>query len=206
VRLGLVIAGIVLLAGCGGNPDPNPNVTSCDVEVLDPGRAREIKPLVLGRTYRIEFQTTHGSFTVEIDEERAPCNGNSMLQLARDGFFDGVAFHRIIPGFVIQGGEKPNTPDRGPGYTTIDAPLPETRYTRGVVAMAKSVSEPPGTGGSQFFVVTGADIELPPEYAMLGKIVQGMDVVDKIGKLGNQQTERPTEKIVIKRAKASGLA
>jgi peptidyl-prolyl cis-trans isomerase B (cyclophilin B) len=72
--------------------------------------------------------------------------------------------------------------------------------------MAKSVSEPPGTGGSQFFVVTGADIELPPEYAMLGKIVQGMDVVDKIGKLGNQQTERPTEKIVIKRAKASGLA
>ena len=205
MRLALALAGVVLLAGCGGNPDPNFNVSSCEVEVLDPGRENEIKPLALGRRYTIEFQTTHGSFTVEIDEEQAPCNGNSMLQLARDGFFNGIVFHRIIPGFVIQGGEKPNTPDGGPGYTTIDPPLPETRYTRGVVAMAKSVSEPPGTGGSQFFVVTGADIELPPEYALLGKIAKGMDVVDKIGKLGNQQTERPTEKIVIKRANASGL-
>lgn len=205
MRLALALAGVVLLAGCGGNPDPNFNVSSCEVEVVDPGREKEIKPLALGRAYTIEFQTTHGSFTVEIDEERAPCNGNSMLQLARDGFFEGIVFHRIVPDFVIQAGEKPNTADRGPGYTTIDPPLPETQYPRGTVAMAKATHEPPGTGASQFFVVTGADVQLPPDYALLGRIVKGMDVVDKIGKLGNMETQRPTEKIVIEQAKPSGL-
>ena len=90
------------------------------------------------------------------------------------------------------------------GYTTIDAPKPDTAYTKGVVAMAKSQFEQPGTGGSQFFIVTADNANLPPDYAVVGKVVDGMDVVEKIGKLGNARTERPTEKIVIESTEVSG--
>jgi peptidyl-prolyl cis-trans isomerase B (cyclophilin B) len=201
----IALAGVALLAGCGGNPDPVDNVSSCEVEVVDPARDREIKPLEAGKTYTIEFQTTKGNFTVELDPKSSPCNGNSLMQLANAGFFNGITIHRIVPNFVIQAGNSSKTPDGGPGYTTIDPPLPETRYTKGIVAMAKTTSEPPGTGGSEFFVVTGNQLDLPPDYAPVGRVVAGLDVIEKIGKLGNIQTEMPTEKIVIKRAEASGL-
>jgi cyclophilin family peptidyl-prolyl cis-trans isomerase len=200
----IALAGVALLAGCGGNPDPVNNVTSCDVEIVDPARAREITPLEAGRTYTIEFQTTHGNFTMELDENQSPCNGASLMQLADEGFFNGITIHRIVPNFVIQAGRSGKTPDGGPGYTTVDTPLPETQYTKGVVAMAKTMTEVPGTGGSEFFIVTGNDLPLPPEYALVGRIVKGMDVVEKIGKLGNVETQEPTEKIVIERAETSG--
>jgi cyclophilin family peptidyl-prolyl cis-trans isomerase len=205
VRRLAALAGLaIVLAGCGGNPSPVHNVESCDVDVADPARAPDLTPLELGKTYTIEFETTEGNFTIELDPEQSPCNGDSMFQLARKGFFDGIAFHRIIPGYIIQGGHSQKTPDGGPGYTTLDNPLPETQYKRGDVAMAKAAVEPPGTGGSEFFIVTGADIGLPSDYAMLGKIVKGMVVVDKIGKQGNVQTEAPTKRIVIKKTVASG--
>lgn len=205
MRILITLAGVALLAGCGGNPDPVNNVSSCDVDVIDPARAREITPLEAGKTYTIEFRTTKGNFTVELNAERSPCNGNSLMQLAEAGFFNGITIHRIVPDFVIQAGNSSKTPDGGPGYSTVDPPLPETRYTKGVVAMAKTATEPPGTGGSEFFVVTGNELNLPPDYAPVGRVVAGMDVIEKIGKLGNVETEQPTEKIVIKRATASGL-
>jgi peptidyl-prolyl cis-trans isomerase B (cyclophilin B) len=195
----VLLAGVAALAGCGGNSP------KCDVTVLDPDRAEEVTPLKAGGDYLIEFRTSHGSFTVAIDEELAPCNGASMMQLAQNGFFDGIVFHRIVPGFVIQGGQSGKTPDGGPGYTTIDPPPADTRYTKGVVAMAKTAVDPPGTGGSQFFVVTGDDVGLPPDYAPIGKVVSGMATVEKIGKLGDETTQAPTEQIVIERATASGL-
>jgi cyclophilin family peptidyl-prolyl cis-trans isomerase len=205
LRLAAALAGLaIVLAGCGGNPEPVHNVSSCDVDVADPSRAPDLTPLQLGKKYTIEFETTEGNFTIQLDPSQSPCNGDSMFQLARKGFFDGIAFHRIIPGYIIQGGHSQKTPDGGPGYTTLDNPLPETQYKRGDVAMAKAAVEPPGTGGSEFFIVTGADIGLPSDYAMLGKIVKGMDVVDKIGKQGNVQTEAPTKRIVIKKTVASG--
>lgn len=200
----IALAGLVLLAGCGGNPDPVNNVTSCDVEVVDPSRATELTPLEPGKTYTIAFETSQGNFTVELDEELSPCNGASLTKLANDGFYNGITIHRIVPDFVIQAGRSEKTPDGGPGYSTIDPPLPETQYTKGVVAMAKTPTEPPGTGGSEFFIVTGNDLQLPPDYASVGRIVEGMNVVEKIGKLGNSETQLPTKKIVIERAEASG--
>jgi peptidyl-prolyl cis-trans isomerase B (cyclophilin B) len=196
VRSLAALAGVALLAACGGGGSD----ATCEVT---PEGAREVKPLEEG-DYTIEFQTTHGNFTAELDETTAPCNGGSMMQLARDGFFDGVVFHRIVPDFVIQAGQSNESPDGGPGYTTIDPPPPDTKYTKGVVAMAKTELDPPGTGGSQFFVVTGENVTLPPDYAPIGKIVKGMAAVERIGKLGNPETQAPTERITIKRAIASG--
>jgi peptidyl-prolyl cis-trans isomerase B (cyclophilin B) len=198
----LLLAAVV--AGCGGDDSgPGPAVSSCEVEVQDPARAPSLQPLERGETYRITFKTTHGDFTVELDPVNAPCNGDSLLDLAEEGFFDNTRFHRIVPGFIIQGGDPTATGNGGSGYTTIDAPPPNTKYTKGVVAMAKSSYEPPGTGGSQFFIVTAEDAPLPPDYAVVGKIVEGMDVIEKIGKLGNRQTEAPTERIVIESTSVS---
>jgi cyclophilin family peptidyl-prolyl cis-trans isomerase len=195
----------VLAAGCGGDDSgPGPVVDSCEVEIQDPSNAPELQPLDPGSKPRIEFVTSHGNFTVEVDPVSAPCNGDSMVDLAKDGFFDGTRFHRIVPGFIIQGGDPTATGNGGSGYTTIDAPKPDTSYTKGVVAMAKSTFEQPGTGGSQFFIVTADNANLPPDYAVVGKVVEGMDVVEKIGKLGNARTEAPTEKIVIESTSVSG--
>ncbi|HKF13612.1 MAG TPA: peptidylprolyl isomerase [Gaiellaceae bacterium] len=199
-----MIVGLVLLAGCGTSSESESESNGCDVTVTDENRAKEIEPLGPG-DYSIEFQTSHGDFTVDIDESLAPCNGDSMLQLAKDGYFDGIVFHRIVPGFVIQAGQSEKTPDGGPGYTTIDTPPADTTYLKRLVAMAKTEVDPPGTGGSQFFVVTGTDVMLPPDYAPIGKVVKGMPVVEKIGKLGDATTQQPTQRIVIERAVASGL-
>jgi peptidyl-prolyl cis-trans isomerase B (cyclophilin B) len=202
MRLAVLVLAAALLAGCGG--DSKPEAKGCDVVVTDESRANDVEPLGPGE-YSIEFQTSHGNFTVDIDETLSPCNGDSMLQLAKDGFFDGIVFHRIVPGFVIQAGQSTKTPDGGPGYTTIDTPAADTTYPKGLVAMAKTEVDPPGTGGSQFFVVTGPDVMLPPDYAPIGKVVKGMAAVDKIGKLGDLTTQAPTERIVIKRAVATGI-
>jgi peptidyl-prolyl cis-trans isomerase B (cyclophilin B) len=187
----------LLAAGCGGDDGPPPSVQACEVEIQDPSSQPEIQPLERGETYRIQFETTHGAFTIELDPVRSPCNGDSLVDLANKGFFDNTRFHRIVPGFIIQGGDPTATGNGGSGYTTVDPPQPDTQYTKGVVAMAKSTFEVPGTGGSQFFIVTAANAQLPPDYAAVGKIVEGMDVIDKIGKLGNRRTEVPTERIVI---------
>lgn len=186
------------------NSGPGPSVTSCEVEIQDPANAPSLQPLRPGKTYRIEFETSHGAFTIELDPVKAPCNGDSLMDLAKAGFFDNTRFHRIVPGFVIQGGDPTATGNGGSGYTTLDQVAPDTAYTKGVVAMAKSSFEQPGTGGSQFFIVTGANVQLPPDYAVVGKVVEGLDVIEKIGKLGNPRTEAPTERVVIESTSVSG--
>jgi len=114
-------------------------------------------------------------------------------------FFDGTRFHRIVPGFVIQGGDPTATGRGGPGYMVKDIPPSNSLYTKGVVAMAKAETEPRGTAGSQFFVVTADDAGLPPDYAILGVVTKGLPVVEKIGRLGNRATEKPTKKVVVLR-------
>jgi len=124
---------------------------------------------------------------------------SSFASLVRKRFFDGTVFHRIVPGFVIQGGDPTATGEGGPGYTVVDTPPRDARYTKGVVAMAKTETEPPGTAGSQFFIVTAPDAGLTPDYAILGTVTSGLNVVERIGKLGNRATERPTKRIVVRK-------
>ena len=120
---------------------------------------------------------------------RAPKTANSFAFLAEEGFYDDLDFHRIVPEFVIQGGDPLGTGTGGPGYSVDEKPPANLAYTKGTVAMAKSSAEPPGRSGSQFFVVTGADAGLPPEYALVGKVSEGIDVVERIGNLGDPGTK-----------------
>lgn len=154
------------------------------------------------KTYRITFVTNCGSFTVTLDVRVSPRTAASFVALARSGFFDGTVFHRIVPGFVIQGGDPTATGTGGPGYLTVDTPPANARYVKGVVATAKTATQPPGTSGSQFFVVTASDAQLPPDYALLGKVTAGLPVVESIGTLGDAN-QQPTQTVVIQRALVS---
>jgi peptidyl-prolyl cis-trans isomerase B (cyclophilin B) len=210
VRRAALLLAVVALAGCGKKAIPNqPPVKSG----VDAQGCRETKTPSLGKrtapkptqaldpkkTYDVTLVTNCGSFTFELDVKDSPRTTASFVSLVRRRFFVGTIFHRIVPGFVIQGGDPTGTGGGGPGYTTVDTPPKSTKYTVGVVAMAKTQTEAPGTAGSQFFVVTGADIGLPPDYAVLGKVTEGLPVVLKIGALGDPQTEQPTKKVTIEK-------
>jgi peptidyl-prolyl cis-trans isomerase B (cyclophilin B) len=181
-------------AGCTNVAKPPPK--------KEGGQKKPKAPLASGKTYKLTVATNCGSFTIQLDTKTAPNASASMVALAKSGFFTNTIFHRIVPGFVIQGGDPTGTGQGGPGYSTVDKPPKNTKYTLGVVAMAKTGTEKPGTAGSQFFVVTGADAGLPADYAVLGKIVAGMDTVKRIGQLGDS-SEQPTAVIEIKSVKVS---
>jgi len=152
--------------------------------------------LAPGKTYVATVTTNCGAFEITLDTKRAPKTGGSFKSLADKGFYDGLGFHRIVPGFVIQGGDPKGDGSGGPGYSVVEAPPRTLKYVKGVVAMAKTGIEAAGTSGSQFFVVTG-DAGLPPEYALVGKVTQGQEVVDKIGVVPVSPDEQPVEPIVI---------
>ena len=168
----------------------------------DGGQDKPKEKLDASKTYRLVVTTNCGEFTIELDPKQSPNATASLVSLANAKFFDGTTFHRIAPGFVIQGGDPTGSGSGGPGYSTVDKPPSDAAYTKGVVAMAKTGTEPAGTAGSQFYVVTGEDAGLPPDYAIVGKVVDGEDVVDRIGQLGDP-SEQPTQTVVIESARVS---
>jgi peptidyl-prolyl cis-trans isomerase B (cyclophilin B) len=141
-------------------------------------------------------ETSCGTFEIALDSARAPKTVNSFVFLSEHGFYDGLSFHRVARDFVIQGGDPLGDGTGGPGYSVDEKPPANLAYTKGVVAMAKSSAEPPGRSGSQFFVVLGADAGLPPEYALVGRVSEGFDVVERIGDLGTP-AEMPKQTVLI---------
>jgi peptidyl-prolyl cis-trans isomerase B (cyclophilin B) len=156
------------------------------------------------KTYVATVTTTCGAFEITLDVERAPKTANSFAHLAEEGFYDGTSFHRIVPGFVIQGGDPKGDGTGGPDYSVVEAPPGDLQYTKGVVAMAKTAAEEPGTSGSQFYVVTGEDAGLPAEYALVGEVTAGMDVVERIaGVETDPATEQPIDPVIIESVKVT---
>jgi cyclophilin family peptidyl-prolyl cis-trans isomerase len=135
------------------------------------------------KTYVATVKTDVGTFKIKLDPKTAPLTTNNFVFLARYRFFDGIIFHRVIPGFVVQGGDPTGTGTGGPGYTFKDELPKAGAYKIGSVAMANSG---PNTNGSQFFIVVGPSGEqLPPSYSLFGQVVSGMNVVQKIASDGS---------------------
>lgn len=200
------IVAIVLISRGGGGGDGNASAkvgaNGCKtVEAPEP-REESLKApqqtVEKGEKLTAVVETSCGTFDIALDTTKAPKTANSFAYLAEEGFYDDLTFHRIVPGFVIQGGDPKGDGSGGPGYKVTEKPPANLAYTKGVVAMAKSATEPPGTSGSQFFVVTGADAGLPPEYALVGRVSEGMDVVERIGKLGTPE-EKPKQTVLIEK-------
>jgi peptidyl-prolyl cis-trans isomerase B (cyclophilin B) len=220
--LAVLIAAAVAVAGCGSSSKneqaastPEATETAASANQFLPQGCEDVpKPaakdvgklkrpkekLSPAKTYVATVSTTCGDFQITLDSKRAPITGGSFKYLADKKFFDGLSFHRIVPDFVIQGGDPAGTGSGGPGYSVVEPPPSSLKYTPGVVAMAKTQDEPAGTSGSQFFVVTGDQAStLGPDYALLGKVTSGMDVVTKIGGIqSDPNTGQPAAQVVIK--------
>jgi cyclophilin family peptidyl-prolyl cis-trans isomerase len=155
-------------------------------------------PMIIdtAKRYVATMDTSHGTMVFALDPMAAPKTVNSFVFLARYHYFDGIVFHRIIPGFVLQGGDPTGTGTGGPGYKFADE-LPQAgRYQVGSLAMANAG---PNTNGSQFFVISGPDgVRLPPQYSHFGEAVSGLDVVEKINAVGTR-SGAPKERVVIER-------
>ena len=184
--------------GCRGVARPRPK----DEQTLPkPG-----EKLSANRTYDVTLATNCGAIVIRLDVRRAPKTAASFASLVKRGFYDGLAFHRIGRGpdgsdFVIQGGDPLGTGQGGPGYTVVEKPPAKLRYTRGVVAMAKTELEAAGTSGSQFSIVTAEDAGLPPDYALVGRVARGDAAVARIASVPTDAGEVPRRPVVIRTAK-----
>jgi peptidyl-prolyl cis-trans isomerase B (cyclophilin B) len=203
--LAAIAACAALVAGCGGGGDSSSATTTAsgckEVEAPEPKQVHLQAPkqtVKKGEKLTAVVETSCGTFEIALDTARAPKTTNSFAYLARQGLYDGLDFQRIVPGFVVQGGDPLGDGTGGPGYTVVEPPPENLAYVRGVVAMAKSPAEPPGTSGSQFFVVTSADAGLPPEYALVGKVSKGYGAVARINELGGID-EKPKQTVLIEK-------
>jgi peptidyl-prolyl cis-trans isomerase B (cyclophilin B) len=154
------------------------------------------------RRYVVTLATNCGSIEIQLDVASSPRTTASFGYLVQNGFYDRLTFHRVAKGFVIQGGDPDGDGSGGPGYTVVEPPPGNVRYTLGTVAMAKTETDPAGASGSQFFIVTAPDAGLPPQYAILGRVVKGLDTVRAISRLPTDppQDGTPRTPVVIRSA------
>ena len=146
---------------------------------------------------QVLLQTTMGDVRIELFDDAMPITTGNFRKLVEKGFYDGVIFHRVIPDFMIQGGDPKGTGMGGPGYTIKDELPPTNRNSRGTISMANAG---PNTGGSQFFINVVDNHRLDPKHPAFGKVVAGMDVVDAISLVPRGRQDRPTKDVVIKKA------
>jgi cyclophilin family peptidyl-prolyl cis-trans isomerase len=224
VRRALLTAGALALmvSGCGGKKDgaaPAAPVTKAALDEhgciehpagklgkQEPPLTKPTARLDASGTYVATVVTTCGTFKITLDPKDSPRTTASFQYLASKHFYDGLVFHRIITDFVIQGGDPKGTGVGGPGYTIVEPPPKSTRYTDGVVAMAKTDTEAPGTSGSQFFIASGSQAAtLPPDYAVLGRVTSGMDVIERMNAIRTDpRTDFPDNPIVINSIRVTG--
>jgi cyclophilin family peptidyl-prolyl cis-trans isomerase len=206
------LCALLLLAACGGDDQtPSTAVSPKQAQVTckkvaapapkgEQNLSRPKTTLQPGQRYDVDLQTNCGTITIRLATGRAPKTSASFASLVKRGFYDGLIFHRVVHDFVIQGGDPLGTGMGGPGYTVVERPPADLAYTTGIVAMAKTEADPAGASGSQFFIVTAPDAGLPPDYAVAGGVVRGMDVAQRIGKVAVDDQDRPISPVVIEKA------
>jgi peptidylprolyl isomerase len=177
----LLIGMLVMAAGCTGASQEAPSMTT---------------PTTATQAKLVKLETTMGDITIELRPDM-PVTAGNFEKLVKQGYYDNTIFHRVIDGFMIQGGDPQGTGMGGPGYTIPDEFTANNRDVRGTIAMANAG---PNTGGSQFFINLVDNEFLNSKHPVFGKVVQGMDVVDKIGKVRTDRNDRPVTPVKITRA------
>jgi peptidyl-prolyl cis-trans isomerase B (cyclophilin B) len=196
-----VTAGEAIPAGCKRVQDPG--------DRSEEAHQKRPRGRITSSTATVDMQTNCGAFTITLAVKDAPRTAASFATLVKRRFYDGLTFHRISTDptrgpFVIQGGDPIGSGLGGPGYSVREKPPADLKYTKYKVAMAKTQTEPAGTSGSQFFVVTAKDAGLPPDYALVGEVTDGTDAVDRIAKVPANGNEEPIIPIVISKATLTG--
>ena len=164
--------------------------TAAGMNDKDKGAKKMANPIAV-------FETNQGTFEVELFEDKAPITVKNFTDLAEKGFYDGLIFHRVIDGFMIQGGDPNGMGTGGPGYTIPDEFHKDLKHdSEGVLSMANAG---PNTGGSQFFITLAPTPWLDGHHAIFGKVVKGMDVVRAIGKVDTDFQDKPLSKVVMEK-------
>jgi len=185
---GLLVAGLILCAGCTQSaPATNQATPSAGTVSMTP--SAEPQKLV-------KLETNMGNITIALDPAM-PITAGNFESLVKKGFYDGLIFHRVMDGFMIQGGDPTGTGMSGPGYVIKDEFTNNNRNVRGTISMANAG---PNTGGSQFFINLVNNNHLDTKHPVFGKVIEGMDVVDKIGKTKTGAGNRPVQNVTIIRA------
>ena len=191
------LVAVPLIAGCGSSDSAS---TAADTAAADAGTAKSWSSppkmtIDENASYTAALKTSEGDIQIALEPKRAPMTVNNFVFLAKQGFYDGTTFHRVIPDFVIQGGDPEGTGMGGPGYQFKDELPKAGEYKVGSVAMANSG---PNTNGSQFFIIVGQQgAQLPPNYSLFGTVTQGQDVADKISTMAAPGTEAPDPPVTI---------
>lgn len=179
---------VFLVAGCSGNSGSSPNPTTPD---STPKQTTSKKNSVA------KFETSKGDFQIELFEDKAPITTKNFIDLVNKNFYNGLIFHRIIDGFMIQGGDPDGRGTGGPGYKIPDEFHPDLKHdVAGIISMANAG---PNTGGSQFFITLAPTPHLDKKHAVFGKVIVGLDVVKAIGKVKTGSMDKPVENVVIKK-------
>jgi len=178
-----------------------PSIPTAGETVNKPGAsAAKAAPEVAkksGKNRTVVFKTNKGTFEAEIFEDKAPLTAKNFITLVEKGFYNGIIFHRVIDGFMIQGGDPEGVGSGGPGYTIKDEFGPGLAHSsEGILSMANAG---PDTGGSQFFITLGPTPHLDGKHAIFGKITKGMEVVRAIGQVEKDENDRPLEKVVMEK-------
>lgn len=193
-RLSLVVllalvTSLLTITGCsgsGGGPNANP-----------PAAGDSSKQTVAKKNSIAKFETSKGDFKIELFEDKAPVTTKNFITLVNKKFYDGLIFHRVIDGFMIQGGDPKGNGTGGPGYTIPDEFHPDLKHDApGTLSMANAG---PNTGGSQFFITLAPTPWLDKHHSVFGKVVEGLDVVKGIGKVKTGTNDKPVEDVVIKK-------
>ena len=180
-------------SGCRSVEEPEPK----DAEVGKPKGRLDAK-----KKWFVVMKTSCGTLEIQLDVRENPKTASSFAHLVREGFYDGLLFHRIVPEFVVQGGDPEGSGLGGPGYQVVEPPPESERYRPGTVAMAKAADDAPGASGSQFFIVTGTASPLDPLYAVVGRVAKGDDVVELLANtpVDPAAENRPIEPVIIEKA------
>lgn len=216
--LGLLLSCFTLAGVCAeDSPTPSPSATAAETPKLEESpKPDEARPMDKSQKEVAVLKTSAGEMVVEFWPEVAPKTVENFKKLAREGFYDGTAFHRIIKGFMIQGGD-PNTKDLtndsmygtgGPGYR-VNAEFNERPHVRGVISMARSAD--PNSAGSQFFICLGTAKSLDRQYTAFGQLIKGLEVLDKIGETavtrGNGgEVSKPISRVALESVKIVNAA
>ncbi len=161
------------------------------------------------RRYTVRLVTNCGPIVIQLAVKEAPKTASSFANLVQTGYYNDLTFHRVVPGFVIQGGDPNGNGTGGPSWQIVEPPPANLQYTKGVVAMAKAPTAASGASGSQFFIVTAANSNLPPEYAFVGRVISGFKAVEAISRVPTEtaaeggQESKPRAPMVIERATLS---
>jgi cyclophilin family peptidyl-prolyl cis-trans isomerase len=198
---GLFVSGLLMavaaLSGCWSTPDAgrtlpvNQNLKKIGAEIVDEPIQKDTQMI------KIKIETTMGDIYADLYPQEAPKTVDNFVKLANNGFYDGIIFHRVIPGFMIQTGDPTGTGRGGPGYTFKDEFSPRLKHDKaGILSMANAG---PNTNGSQFFITLAPTAWLDNRHSIFGQVTQGMDVVDKIAAAPRDRQDKPLEEVSMKK-------